>query len=107
MEAAVVARGRTYRHPGPGEGTNELAEWRALLFALDIAIMLGERDVLALGDARHVIDRANGIARTRDPSSQACLAQLRERAPSFVRLRISYIRRSQNLAGIALERTRR
>ncbi len=92
MESAVVARGRTHHRPPHAHGTNNDAEWQALLHALEVAGALGEQDLILIGDSAHVLKRA--------PTDPAYL----ERAASFTRIRLRYARRAQNLAGIALDR---
>lgn len=88
-----------------GEGSSGDAEWLALLHALEVASAAGETDLLLLGDSASVIDQAKGIARMRvAPPLQQRFADLASR---FDRLRFRRIKRTQNLAGIALERVRR
>ena len=106
MESAVVARGILYRRTGLGHGTSEHAEWLALLHALDVARDLGASDVELLGDSASVINQANGVTRCRASELRRCLATFHEHAPGFTRLRVRHIRRTQNLAGIALGRER-
>ena len=87
------------------EGSSGDAEWLALLNALEVGLAAGERDVLLLGDSASVIDQAKGNARFRGPPNvESRFAELAER---FDRLRFRRIKRTQNLAGIALEQVRR
>jgi len=105
MEAAVVARGVAHHFPDLGHGTNNDAEWLALIAALRVAHSLGINDFVLLGDSATVIDQANG-GKCRSPSLQAHF-------DTFMALggarpvRIRRIARAQNLAGIALARRRR
>ena len=99
MQAAVVARGVVHHVAELGHGTSEQAEWLALLHGLRVAEATGERDVILLGDAAGVIAQANGSAKCRNAEY---LAQFRQQAAAFDRVRVRYIRRNQNLAGIAL-----
>lgn len=103
METAVVTRGRLDHRTGLGPGTSEQAEWCALLHALDVARQLGARDVLLLGDAAGVVDQATGKARCRSPGLRDHFEQA---AQDFDRVRVRYVRRNQNLAGIALGQAR-
>lgn len=98
----MVARGIAYIATGIGRGTNNDAEWLALLAALGVAASLGERDIVLLGDAMFVVDRARAAGRGALPCGQA--ADYARRADGFDRVRIRHVRRAQNLAGIALER---
>lgn len=101
METAVVARGALYRRK-LGHGSSEQAEWLALLHALEVAKSLGSRDVVALGDSVSVINQANGTSKCRDPELQRFLATFEQEAGRFERLRVRHVKRTQNLAGIAL-----
>ncbi len=100
METAVVMRGVTEIRRGLGDGDSEQAEWLALLHALTTA--RDERDIILIGDALSVIRQANGTL----PCPAAWQAQFQETARGFDRVRLRHVKRTQNLAGIALERAR-
>jgi len=102
MEVAAIVRGRLHHRADAGLGTSEHAEWLALLHALDVAQALGTRDILLLGDAAGVIDQAVNGAKCRSPELRACRDRFDEAVRSFDRVRVRYVKRSQNLAGIAL-----
>ena len=103
MEAAVVARGVTHHFPDLGHGTNNDAEWCALIAALEVAQGLGIDDFVLLGDAATVIHQANGVWKCRSTALQGHLARFE--AMGGVRpTQIRKVARTQNLAGIALER---
>lgn len=102
MEVAVVARGTPHIDRGLGPGTSMEAEWHALTAALTLANTLKLPAATLLGDARAVIDQANGIIRC--PASCRALKAAFDALPRPPRLRIRYIKRTQNLAGIALAR---
>ncbi len=102
METAVVARGKLYHRGSLGHGSSEHAEWLALLDALRVAKSLGASTVEALGDSASVINQARGLSRSTKPELRSCLHLFEEEARHFVRLRVRYIKRTQNLAGIAL-----
>lgn len=101
METAVVVGGRAYVERDLGAGTSMEAEWRALIRAATLARELGLVDAVLLGDAAAVIAQATGGARC--PASCAeHLRVFRSLPPPSGRWRIRYLKRSQNLAGIAL-----
>ncbi|WP_295525643.1 reverse transcriptase-like protein [Novosphingobium sp. Chol11] len=102
MQTAVVARGVTHHRPAIGHGSNTDAEWRALLHALEVAQMLGESDVVLIGDSAFVIAQASGAAKP-NPDYQAYHAEFAARSATFTRVRLRQTGRAQNLAGIALE----
>lgn len=106
METAVVALGVSYHRPECGSGTNNDAEWLALLHAAEIADSIGYRDVILLGDSAMVVEQANGRAKCRSRTFAAYLEKFHTLAANFDRVRIRKIPRNQNLAGIALARTR-
>lgn len=105
METAVVARGQVHLAHGIGHGTNNDAEWLALLAALRIAQSLGEPDFVLLGDSALVVGQANGTAKCRSEALQTHLRTFRALAGDTP-VRVRHIGRAQNLAGIALERAR-
>lgn len=101
MELAVVIGGRGHIEQGLGSGTSMDAEWLALIAAMRLAHQRGLVDPVLLGDALAVIAQANGTVRcppscTRHMQAFAALPQ-----PAG-RVRIRYVKRTQNLAGIAL-----
>jgi ribonuclease HI len=104
IEAAVVARGVTSFFDDLGSGTNEDAEWLALLMALRVAQSLGGGEFDLIGDAAHVIAVANGAAKGRSRRAVDHLERFREAAAAGPPRRVRWIARTQNLAGIALAR---
>ena len=102
IEVAVVARGVSYFFGDLGEGSNTDAEWWALIKALEVARLLGDPDFMLIGDAKVVIDQANGARKCRGPALQAHHAQFAALAVTTPPQRIRWIARAQNLAGIAL-----
>ncbi len=107
METAVVARGVTYHRADCGLGSNNDAEWLALIHAVEIAMSIDARNVVMLGDSAMVVAQANGHGPCRAASFQQYLAEFRQIAVNFDRIIVRKIPRNQNLAGIALAATRR
>lgn len=103
MEIAVVAGGRVHVRRDMGHGTRVDAEWLALIEALHIARSLALDDILLLGDAADIVGQANGTIRCRG-AGLAHLPVFRALVPDTGRLRIRHVKRTQNLAGIALAR---
>lgn len=106
METAVVARGKLHHRASSGYGSSELAEWQALLDALAVARSLGVRDVLLMGDALAVIRQATGESACPSEKMRALRQDFVEQSLSFDRVRVRHIKRTQNLAGIALGQIR-
>jgi ribonuclease HI len=102
MEIAVVVRGILYHKANVGNGTNNDAEWLALLYACEMAVSLCVHDVIFIGDAALVVNQANGTAKCRSPDMRRYLDIFTRFREGFDRVRIRHTGRSQNLAGIAL-----
>jgi ribonuclease HI len=103
MELAVVIGGRDTIKRDLGRGTSMDAEWLALIEAVRLSYALGLVDPVLLGDAAAVIAQANGTVRC-PPSCTDHMEVFRNLPRPAGRLRIRYVKRSQNLAGIALAR---
>jgi len=103
MEAAVVIRGAEYIFDDLGTGTSSDAEWLALLRALELSQSLGLTDVELIGDALPVIRQANSALANGD-TAQGHAATFLALANQARPARIRWIKREQNLAGIALQR---
>lgn len=104
IETTVVAAGRTWHCADYPAGDNSDAEWLALLAAMAAAREVGAVDIVLLGDSALVVNQASGRAPCRDARFRDRLEQFRALAATFARVRIRRIARTQNLAGIALER---
>ena len=105
MEAAVVVRGITPFIDDLGIGSNTDAEWHALNCAILLARDIGEPDAEFIGDSIEVIRQANIAASTgmaHSDHAAAFLSTIRQYRPG----RIRWIKRTQNLAGIALQSRR-
>ena len=101
MEAAVVLRGAVHFHDDLGVGSNSDAEWLALIAAAQLARSQALHDVELIGDAVEVVRQANAALRSHRPANDheaAFLALVADTPPA----RIRWIKREQNLAGIAL-----
>ena len=105
MEAGVVLRGVPHVFDDLGLGTNNDTEWLALIRAMELTQSLGLSDIEYVGDAREVIGQANRAL----ASGKAPAGPFHQHAAAFLSLagrvppaRIRWIKRAQNLAGIAL-----
>jgi ribonuclease HI len=101
IEVAVVVRGVAHVFDDLGHGTNADAEWLALIHALELSRSLDLTNVELIGDAIGVIREAEQALRdaSRASGHVARFAALAAEAPPA---RIRWIKRAQNLAGIAL-----
>lgn len=100
MEAAVVVRGVVHLFDDLGVGSRHDAEWLALIRALEIAQAQGLAGVELIGDAIDVIGQANRLLA--GGAAQGHAATFLALVGNFPPARIRWIRRGQNLAGIAL-----
>ena len=101
METAVAARGQVWHRPAIGQGTNDHAEWLALIDALEVAATLGVQDIVLLGDSAFVVGQASGALKPR-AAFVPHLVRFAALTAQFRRVRVRRIARSHNLAGIAL-----
>jgi ribonuclease HI len=104
IEAAVVNRGRSYFRDDLGSGDNNEAEWRALLFAVELAVAAGATNVLFVGDSVLVVEQARGRWPCRSPHLQTYVAAFRDAIAVIPLVRLRQVPRAKNLAGIALAR---
>lgn len=95
-----MAAGRTTILPDLGPGTSGDAEWLALIHAAMIARSLGAPDFVLLGDSADVVAKANGRLKCRGEALRH-LERFRALGPAPG---VRRVKRSQNLAGIALAR---
>ncbi len=96
IEAAVVLRGAVHLFEDLGAGDNRDAEWLALIEAVKLARGL---DATLMGDAAEIIAQGRAVLQGTRPM-HAHAARFQALAPPGLRLR--WVKRAQNLAGIAL-----
>ncbi len=101
IEAAVVVRGVPHLFDDLGHGNNTDAEWLALICALELAHSLGLADIELIGDALEVIREAQKALST-GRAKHGHAAQFLGLIAGQPLTRIQWIKREQNLAGIAL-----
>lgn len=101
METAVVTGGAAVVVRDAGIGSSMDAEWLALIAALRLAQDLGLTNFILLGDAAAVVEQANGVVRARGEDARH-LADFLALVGEGPMPRIRHIKRTQNLAGIAL-----
>lgn len=105
METAVVTGGSAVVVRDAGIGSSMDAEWLALIAALRLAQDLELTNFILLGDAAAVVAQANGMVRARDGTA-AHLANFLALVGDGPMPSVRHIKRTQNLAGIALARQR-
>lgn len=103
MEIAVVAQGQAYVRQDAGLGSSFDAEWLALIHAVEVAGSLGLTGVDLLGDSATVVAQASGRMKCRGDAI-VHHARFVASIPVGMSVRVRLIKRTQNLAGIALAR---
>lgn len=95
-----------------GETTNNVAEWRGFLAALDAALESGASDVEVRADSELVLKQFLGTYRVKAHHLAPYLAAAREKARRFRRIHVVHIPRRENreadvLANAALDAEKR
>lgn len=105
MQVAVVISclGLTCHENDLGQGTNNQAEWLALIFAMGLAKERALTNITLVGDSKLVISQAQGVWKCNQPELKVFLAEFRKRKKDFASVELIHVRRHLNLAGIYLE----
>ena len=82
--------------------TNNVGEYKALIFALERAKMLGAKQVEILTDSQLVVNQVNGVWACRAKHLLPFMIKARELAQELQAI-ISWIPREESLAGKVLE----
>ena len=96
-----MVRGMVHVFDDLGHGSNSDAEWLALICALELAQSAGLVGIELIGDAAEVIEQAQQALLT-GRARHGHMARFLALAAGTSVARIRWIRRGQNLAGIAL-----
>jgi ribonuclease HI len=95
-----------------GNTTNNVAEWRGFLAALDLALASGESNVEIRADSQLVLRQFTGEYRMKAPHLAEFLEQARRKARRIPKLGVVHVPREENreadaLANRALDAARR
>ncbi|MDK2855792.1 MAG: hypothetical protein PWQ86_1005 [Bacillota bacterium] len=85
-----------------GEATNNVAEYRALMRALEEARRLGADSVEVLADSELLVRQVNGEYRVRHPNLVPLYAAVMEKLKSFSSFSITHVPRKENARADAL-----
>lgn len=85
-----------------GETTNNVAEWRGFLAALDAALESGASDVEVRADSELVLKQFLGEYRVKAPHLVPFLREARSKARRIARLRVVHVPREENREADAL-----
>ena len=97
LERTVFEEGRYV-----GEMTNNMAEYRALVFGLEKALEYGARHVVVFSDSELVVRQMNGQYRVRSERLVSLYEQAQTLCRSLESFEIRYIPRAQNQRADAL-----
>jgi ribonuclease HI len=89
-------------HRGIGEATNNVAEYRALLLALERAQTLGYTDIEVYSDSELLVRQLQGRYQVKNPALKELYAVARERIARYRRFGIQHVPREQNAEADAL-----
>lgn len=85
-----------------GTATNNVAEWRGFLAALDLALASGATDVEIRADSQLVLRQFSGEYRMKASHLAAYLREAREKARRLSSLRVAHVPREENREADAL-----
>ena len=89
-------------HRAIGEATNNVAEYRALLLALERAQALGYRDLMVYSDSELLVRQLQGRYQVKHPGLRTLYGTAKERIAGFRRFAIQHVPREQNAEADAL-----
>jgi ribonuclease HI len=92
----------TERGEAIGEATNNVAEYRALLLAVEVARELAASDVELIGDSELIVRQVRGEYRVKQPGLKPLRAAAVEALSDLDRWSIRNVPRDQNAAADAL-----
>lgn len=79
-----------------GRATNNVAEYRALLLALERAEALGHAELAIYSDSELLVRQIQGRYRVRHPALQPLFAEAKGRMARFRRVEVHHVRREEN-----------
>jgi ribonuclease HI len=85
-----------------GVTTNNQAEYKAVLLALERAQVLAATEVEVVADSELLVKQANGEYRVKNPGLQVLFARLKMLEHHFRRVEYTHVRRAYNKAADAL-----
>lgn len=92
-----------------GRATNNVAEYKALITAMDEALKLGARSIVIRGDSELIVKQMKGIYRVKHPDMKVLHEEAQDRIGRFDSARIEHNLRHKNeladkLANLAMDR---
>jgi len=93
-DGSVVDVVRTFK---PGEGTNNTAEYQALILGLTTAYESGVTEVQVFGDSMVVVEQVNGRWKVKDDRLRGLCADAQARLAHFDSWAVTHVRRADNM----------
>lgn len=87
-----------------GYGTNNYAEWVALVWAMQLALDNDFHEVIMIGDSKLIINQANGLWKINETSFLPFKAEYDRLKIQFKSFSLERVRRYDNYAGMHIER---
>lgn len=106
MEVGLVEVVGTKKQPYRqqiGPGTNNLAEWTALIWALEMASAAGHRRIEVVGDSQLVVNQCLGLWKVSSADLRPYKALYDSLVGRFDAITVRHVPRGKNLAGLMLE----
>jgi ribonuclease HI len=104
--AAVISDrdGQILRQQGRriGPATNNVAEYRAVLLGIELAIELGADELELVGDSELIVKQVRGEYRVKDSGLKPLHAEAKAALEPLSRWSIRHVRRAQNAAADSL-----
>jgi ribonuclease HI len=79
-----------------GSATNNVAEYRALLFGIERAKALGAGELELVGDSELIVKQVNGEYKVKDATLRGLHADVRRALGDFTSWSIRHVRREEN-----------
>lgn len=85
-----------------GEATNNVAEYKALLWGLRVAVDASVTELAVFSDSELLVKQMNGIYRVKHPNMKPLFEQAKKLVAQFERVTVSHVRREENAEADAL-----
>lgn len=85
-----------------GEATNNVAEYEALIWGLQVALERDVSEVSVFSDSELLVKQMNGVYRVKHPNMIPLYSRACDLVSKFASAKISHVRREQNCAADAL-----
>jgi ribonuclease HI len=99
----VFETGKTFSEIDFAQGTNNIAEWGAMLWACELCISNNQKDVRLIGDSMLVVMQATEKWKIKHKDFLPFKAEFDAKKKLFTKLELVHVKREHNLAGHYLE----